>query len=182
MSIIKGDFLALGIVGIVHLVGHLNFIDKQIKPLVLSLNTSANISGKLQRISVFDITRKVKLNLDDLLFRNARLHQMLFEQPSQQKRLPAAAYSRDNLNLSVPHILNQLVQISISFYLHKIIPLENFGANQLYYLILYTVYRALSRVSLKSIVSFCCNIQMKAREKIRERFERVQINVPSFEI
>ena len=92
-----------------------------------------------------------------------------------------AAYSRDNLNLSVPHTLNQLVQISISFYLHKIISIENFGANQLYYLILYTICRALSRDSLKSIVSFCCNIQMKALEKLRERFERVQINVPPFE-
>ena len=53
-----------------------------------------------------------------MVFRDALLQQVVFEEYPQQVRLPASANSRNDFYLSIPHIGNELVQIQISLNLH----------------------------------------------------------------
>lgn len=66
------------------------------------------------RIAVFVITPLVEFDLYDLFFANIMFKKILIEKVKHQHRFAASSYTRNDLDLAVPHLVNDTVKIIIS--------------------------------------------------------------------
>jgi len=84
-----------------------------------------DMSRKLQRIAIANITGQVQLKGQNVVFCNALAKKIALKQISKQIGLAASANAGDHLYLTIPHKGDDLLQVSVSFYFHVSAPVEN---------------------------------------------------------
>ena len=117
--VVKGDLLSVRIVGVRHLVGHLDLVHKEIPAIRLPLDPPTHGLRQLQRIAVTDIFRQIQLIAEDVILGHALLQQPALEDRAQQIALAAAADAGDDLDLPIPHEGDESIQIDISLNVHS---------------------------------------------------------------
>ncbi len=117
--VIKGDLLSVRIVGVRHLVGHLDLIHEEIPAIRLPFDPLPHGLRQLQRVAVTDIFRQIQLIAEDVILGHALLQQPALEDRAQQIALAAAADAGDDLDLPVPHEGDESIQINVAFDIHS---------------------------------------------------------------
>ena len=84
-----------------------------------------NMSRKLQRIAIANITGQIQLKGQGVIFCNALAEKIALEQIAKQIGFAASADASDNLYLTIPHKGDDFLQIAISFYFHNPTSIEN---------------------------------------------------------
>ena len=123
--VVEGNLLAIWIVGIRNLVGHLNLVYKKIILVCTVFYDLADMSRKLQRIAIANITGQVQLKGQNMIFGNTLAKKVTLEQIAKQIGLAASANTGNHLYLTIPHKGDDFLQIAISFYFHNPTSIEN---------------------------------------------------------
>jgi len=123
--VVESNLLAIWIVGIRNLVGHLNLVYKKIILVCTVFYDLTDMSRKLQRIAIANITGQVQLKGQNMIFGNTLTEKITLEQIAKQKGLAASADASDHLHLTIPHEGDDFFQIAISFYFHSPTSIEN---------------------------------------------------------
>ena len=84
-----------------------------------------DMSCKLQRIAIANITGQVQLKGQNVVFCNALAKKITLKQIAKQIGLAASANAGDYLYLTIPHKGDDFLQIAISFYFHSPTSVEN---------------------------------------------------------
>ena len=85
----------------------------------------ADVSRKLQRITIANITGQVQLKGQNMVLGHPFAEKVILEQCVQQIGLTAAANTCDDLHLTIPHKGDELAQIAFPFYFHSPTSVEN---------------------------------------------------------
>jgi len=101
--IVEGDLLAVRIVGIRDFIGHLNLIYKEIILVCAVFHDLTDMSRKLQRIAIANITGQVQLKGQNVIFGNALAEKVALKQIAKQIGLAASADAGNDLYLAIPH-------------------------------------------------------------------------------
>ena len=84
-----------------------------------------DMSRKLQRIAIANITGQVQLKGQNMIFGNTLTEKVALEQIAKQIGLAASADAGNHLYLTIPHKGDDFLQIAISFYFHSPTSIEN---------------------------------------------------------
>ena len=101
--IIESNSLSVRVIGVRHLIRHLNLVNKQIEPVRVTFHLFPHRSGQRKRISVTDILRKVQFERKNVIFCNTLLQQIVLKDCTQQIGLAAPTYTGNYLDLPIPH-------------------------------------------------------------------------------
>ena len=123
--IIEGNLLAVRIVGIRNFIGHLNLVYKEIILVCAVFHNLTDMSRKLQRIAIANITGQIQLKGQNVVFGNTLAKKVALEQIAKQIGLAASANAGDYLYLTIPHKGDDFLQIAIPFYFHNPTSVEN---------------------------------------------------------
>ena len=123
--VVEGNFLAIWIVGIRNLVGHLNLVYKKIILVCTVFYDLPDMSRKLQRIAIANITGQVQFKGQNVIFGNTLTEKVTLEQIAKQIGFAAPADAGDHLHLTIPHKGDELAQIAFPFDLHDTSSVEN---------------------------------------------------------
>ena len=118
-GVVEGDGASLGIVGIGLLVRHLDFVDEEVALAFGVLHPVLDIVGQEERVTEAKAGLGVELEGQDVLLAHALGQQVLPEQGLEQEGLAAAANPRDDLDLAISLIGDELFQISVARDFHK---------------------------------------------------------------
>ena len=123
--VVEGNLLSVRIVGIRNFIRHLNLIYKKIILVCAVFYDLPDMSRKLQRIAIANITGQVQFKGQDVIFCNAIAEKVALEQIAKQIGLAASANTGNHLYLPIPHKGDDFLQIAISFYFHNPTSIEN---------------------------------------------------------
>ena len=98
--------------------GVLDLVEKDVVLLAPVCDLRAQVGGQRSGIAEGGVLLDVKRDLDDVLVVDALRAQVIAEEVEEQRRLPAAADTRDHLNHIVVHAVDKPVEISVPLDFH----------------------------------------------------------------